>query len=278
MNKAQIVIKITVHMSLATRAIYFASAIWKKSGLQKTTVTRLINYVTRYPLPVGLSYEYGTLYGWNIHENLHERELETKNFFKLHLKEGDRIADIGANIGYYTLQFSALVGESGKVVAFEPSPRAFALLNKGARGKQNVLLVQKGIYSQNTTLTLYGRRKGDDMASVVYKAGNISNQVSLMPLRDHPEDFTWAKIDVEGAEIDVLRGMSKPIQAVVEVAKGIQERHGGGTKKFLSDVEKLGYEIYFIVKGGDIVRYDGSNLEPLVSNIYIKPLTKIKQS
>ena len=42
--------------------------------------------------------------------------------------------DIGANVGHYTLRMSELVGDSGRVVAFEPVPETFALLAANARG------------------------------------------------------------------------------------------------------------------------------------------------
>src|SRR3989344_9219581 len=65
--------------------------------------------------------------------------------FDQHIKKGDTVLDIGANIGYHTLHFARLVGETGKVYAFEPHPSNFALLKKNieANGYKNVVLVQK---------------------------------------------------------------------------------------------------------------------------------------
>lgn len=262
-------------MSLANAAVNLGSRIWRTSGLQKTGLSKFVDYITALPLPFGLSYEFGTLYGWNIHEKLHNLEPETVTFFKEHLHAGDVIADIGANIGYYTQLFSLLVGEGGTVVAFEPSPDAFGWLKKAVRGKKNVTLVNKGIYSKPDTLRLYSQRKGDPMGSVVYKRGTHVHEIPVISLRDYPKTFTWAKIDVEGAELEVLRGFASPIQAVLEVASGIQEEFGEGVKKYLSDIQLLGYEIYFIVAGGTIIKYDGTNLDQLDANIYIKPLAQV---
>ena len=109
------------------------------------------------------------------------------------------------------------------------------------------------------------------MGSMVYKRGKYCHEVEVIPLRDFPEIFTWAKIDVEGAELEVLRGMNTPLRAVLEVAQGIQEEYGGGVAKFLSEIQSLGYDIYFIRNEGETIKYTGLNLDMLHENIYIEP-------
>src|SRR5690348_7565067 len=54
----------------------------------------------------------------------------TTNIFERLLKEGMAVVDVGANLGYYALLAARLVGESGKVYAFEPDPTNYALLTK----------------------------------------------------------------------------------------------------------------------------------------------------
>lgn len=258
-------------MSFPENIINAGSKIWRSFGPKPKWVTRTLDYFTHLPVPFGLSYEYGRLYGWTIFYKLHTPEKETVAFFKKNLKPGDHIADVGANIGYYTLQFSHLVGNTGKVVAFEPSPAAFSLLAKATRGIKNIELCHKGIHSRKDTLRLYSKVKGDPMGSMVYKRGKYYSEVPVIPLRDFPENFTWAKIDVEGAELEVLAGMKTKINAVLEVAKGIQEEYGGGVKKFLSEIEMMGYDIYFIKDEGATIKYTEVNLDMLHENIYIKP-------
>lgn len=258
-------------MSFFNYTINIASKIWRFFGPKSKWIIHVVDYFTHLPVPFGLSYEYGRLYGWTIYNKLHNPELETVAFFKKNLKSGDCIADVGANIGYYTLLLSRLVGDTGKVVAFEPSPYAFARLAKAVRGLKNVDIYNKGIHSRHDIMRLYSQRKGEPMGSMVYKRGKHCSEVEVIPLRDFPEKFTWAKIDVEGAELEVLRGMKVKLHAVLEVAKGIQEEYGGGIKKFLSDIEAMGYDIYFIRDGGVAIKYIGSNFDMLHENIYIKP-------
>jgi protein-L-isoaspartate O-methyltransferase len=65
------------------------------------------------------------------------------------IHRGDVALDIGAQIGYYTLIFAKLVGEAGKVLAFEPDPDNFVLLegNVKANGYHNVTLERTAVSS-----------------------------------------------------------------------------------------------------------------------------------
>ncbi len=248
------------------------SRIWRTVGARSGALRRLADGVAHTTIPFGLTGPYGTLYGWNMHEKLHPPEQETIAFFTKRLRPGETIADIGANIGYYTLLFSILVGESGRVVSFEPSPHAFNLLTKATRAKKNVVRVNKGVFSREDSLTLYNARPGDPMGSFMYERGAPVGKIDVIPLSSYPLDFDWAKIDVEGAELEVLRGMKRPIKAVLEVARKILVDRGSSVERFFADIEALGYRVHLIIADGETVPYTKETLHRLRDNIYIEPV------
>ncbi|MBY0293959.1 FkbM family methyltransferase [Patescibacteria group bacterium] len=216
---------------------------------------------------------YGIVYGWKLHEKKNFPEQETYDFFKKHLTKEDVVADIGANIGLYSLFFSSVVD---KVFAFEPSKKAYARLVRALRRnrRDNVVAINEGVFSRSDVLKLYYQRSGDPMGSVMYPRGAKFQEISVRSLKEIEEErgvaFTWAKIDAEGAEIEVLKGM-RPVRAVLEVAQGILNEYQGGVLHFFKQIEDMGYFIYFIVDRGDVVKWDGSNIKNLKNNIYIEP-------
>ena len=72
------------------------------------------------------------------------------------VKPGDTVVDLGAHIGYYTLLFAKLVGPSGHVVAFEPSPASCAILrrNVASNGLANVTIVNAAVGAASRSAVL----------------------------------------------------------------------------------------------------------------------------
>ena len=81
--------------------------------------------------------------------------------FKKEIEKGDTVLDLGSHIGYYTLIAAELVGEKGKVFAFEPEPTNFVLLKKNIKinNYQNVIPVQKAVSNKNGKGRLYLKEK-----------------------------------------------------------------------------------------------------------------------
>lgn len=84
-------------------------------------------------------------------------EPKTTSLFKKVIREGDIVVDVGAHIGYYTLLASRLVGDTGKVYAFEPEPRNYDLLLKNLElnNVKNVVAIKKAVSNKKGTLKFY---------------------------------------------------------------------------------------------------------------------------
>ena len=137
---------------------------------------------------------------------------EERAFFESQIQPGMNVAEAGANIGVYTIQLSRLVGPEGRVFAFEPSPHLFACLceNLERAGVKNVEPLNLALGSAPGKLSLEtdGLNSGDTHISREEKAGATQVEVARLDavLADKRVDFF--KLDVQGWELEVLRGMT----------------------------------------------------------------------
>ncbi|MBA3921778.1 MAG: FkbM family methyltransferase [Nostocaceae cyanobacterium] len=120
---------------------------------------------------------------------------------------GTTVLDIGANVGFFSLLLSRMVGVEGKVIAFEPLPRNIDFIN------QHIKL------NEIENLTIYPVAIGDKSGSIKFATSQYHEQghvaengdisVSVMTLDELNNLVTrvsFVKIDVEGYEANVLRG------------------------------------------------------------------------
>ena len=146
-------------------------------------------------------------------------EKNETNFVKDSVNKGDIVIDIGANIGYYTLMFAKLVGDTGKIYSFEPDPRNFLILEKNIQinGYNNIILEKKAVSNKLGKSILYVNE--NSAGSSMHKPNNVVNQidVDLITLDNYFEvnsitpDFI--KIDIEGYELNALKGMESILQS-----------------------------------------------------------------
>ena len=130
------------------------------------------------------------------------------------VQPSDWVLDIGANIGHYTAKFSRLVGPEGRVIAFEPVADTFELLaaNVALLEDRNVTLVNA---AASATAKLVGMDipKFSTGLSNYYMAqvseDAADTRVLCLPVDSLqlPHAIRLAKIDAEGHELEVLRGM-----------------------------------------------------------------------
>ena len=138
-----------------------------------------------------------------------EYEPANTGVFLESLNEGDVLYDVGAHIGYYSVLASDLVGPSGQAIAFEPRPLNAHYLRRHIRSNQcgNVRLVQACVGETSGSCRFEGRTGTG--TGHISRNGNLTVQiVSLDELYREGELPTpnFIKIDVEGAEILVLKG------------------------------------------------------------------------
>lgn len=134
------------------------------------------------------------------------------------LKPGMIFYDLGANIGFFTLLAARLVGETGRVFSFEPDPENAARLRRNIQrnGFTNVTVVDAGIWSVTQKLNFVAA----DSASPDHGIGkfiapngrDIGTLIPCISLDDFTIDSPLPdaiKCDVEGAEIEALRGAER---------------------------------------------------------------------
>lgn len=136
------------------------------------------------------------------------------------LLPGSVFLDVGAHIGYFSLKAAVAVGKSGRVVAFEPNPETVALLNDNVRasGANNVTVEPIACTDREQTLTLYAAGEiNTGMSSLARANANVTEEgPKPYTVRGRPIDAVVRelnlnrvdaiKIDVEGAELLVLKG------------------------------------------------------------------------
>lgn len=150
-----------------------------------------------------------------------EWEPDLTRFITSRLGDGDVFVDVGANIGYYSLLAAKSVGERGSVVAVEASPAMFDDLHRNAMASDygdRIRQVNKAAAAKSGTLTVFaGPRHNAGMSTTLASRGlHVESTIDALPLDEiltFPEmtSMRLIKIDVEGAEPDVLAGMSNLI-------------------------------------------------------------------
>jgi FkbM family methyltransferase len=182
------------------------------------------------------------------------------------VRPGDAVADVGANLGAFSIALSGLVGPQGRVLAFEPIPRTARLLRSLVRDlapSPNVEVVEGAVGDvagrASMHLPIEGALPNFYVASLypIHRDRTELVDVEVGTLDDHRarlgRPLTFVKIDVEGAELLVLRGADHVLRhdrPVVLCEIGSTDRDGSHGA---SDVEaafvELGYVLHQLVDG-----------------------------
>jgi FkbM family methyltransferase len=126
-------------------------------------------------------------------------------------KFGDTVVDIGAAFGLYTLHASKRVGINGRVISIEPDYQNFSLLNRNisVNNLGNVKSLQIPAYSNKMDLKLYSNYtvKPERAGMYVHEFQLVKGDTLDNILEEEGiKNVNWLKIDVDGAEVEVLKG------------------------------------------------------------------------
>ena len=169
------------------------------------------------------------------------------------VQPGDVCIDIGANIGRYTLKLSKIVGPQGLVIAIEPLTKSFELLTYFINKQKitNVSLLNVAAASECQLISVI-EDKGRPIRDYLFETNTRTHTTKLDYLGDEiklaikidefnfPFRVKLVKIDVEGNEFNVVKGMLKLIKKDYPVL--IIEDNDETLHTF---IENLGYKIQF---------------------------------
>ena len=218
----------------------------------------LVVFKTKYPflLKANLANpEHQYLYFFGTHD---ERYIVTK-LLKI-IKSGDICWDIGANIGFYTCLLASQVKDPGSVIAFEPAERTCAYLHENVSLNEftNVTIVNKGLGDNTEQRPLYYSEAAlaEGTASLKYANGRTVSELATLDTIDNligelpTPDFI--KIDVEGYQLEVLRGGEYCLRTHAPLLMAELKDVGETNRDDFSEIEKyvkdLGYSLYEIGK------------------------------
>jgi len=134
------------------------------------------------------------------------------------VRSGDIVLDVGANIGYYSVLLSKLVGNQGKVICFEPTEHYGKVLemNIGVNGLENVEINRIGLSDKQQEMEIYIGQS----SATLHVPGNhklsSSEKIKLVTLDSFLEEYPlpkidFIKIDVDGHEPFFLEGAWKTL-------------------------------------------------------------------
>jgi len=179
-------------------------------------------------------------------------------------RPGDTIVEIGANIGTETIGFSDIVGDSGKVYAFEPVPSNLAALHETLllAKRQNVVVLPFAVGDRETKVLFSLPQKMASGEGHILRSGtNTSSktiQVDCVTLDSLSERIGAAEmifIDAEGAEVMILRGAKIYINEyrpaiVLEASPKLLKRAGSDLNDLCSLLQAYGYSGFRVSRLG----------------------------
>jgi FkbM family methyltransferase len=185
------------------------------------------------------------------------REQVSMELFARCLEPGDVVLEVGGHIGFVTQYFSNLVGPRGRVVVFEPGPNNLPYLHRNVDGLANVTIVEAAAGADEGEAVLYveeltgqnnslvqgftGLADNEKSAGVSGHVAAVSTPITVLDAHVPDSGVDLVKIDVEGFELEVLRGAERTLAVhrpvlMVEIQRNEAE--------LIDLAEGHGYEVF----------------------------------
>ncbi len=205
---------------------------------------------------------------------------------KNNIKRDEIVVDLGAHIGYYTLMMAKLVGQNGKVFAFEPEPRNLKLLYKNieVNSYRNIEVVPKAVSDINGECTLFVGQESFG-ANKIFKPKKTDTQefeeikTRTIRLDDYFEELgflkkiSFIKMDIEGSEVRALQGMKNILESnenlkiFTEINRDALEDNNSNFRNMLELLGKYNFKFYISnKKKSEWRKIEIHNFEELMKN------------
>ncbi len=185
-------------------------------------------------------------------------ELPIQNIFSQHLHQGDVFYDIGANVGFFSIIAARLVGNTGKVYAFEPGQGNANSIRHNARlnNFSQIEVIAKAVSdTPGEGELLLAKYSGGHALSTADAPPDLAGKVTIelvtiddLIAQNQIKPPNFVKVDIEGAELDALRGMTETIKQykpiiIYEIDDGDRVAYQRKYQELESFLQSLGYQV-----------------------------------
>jgi FkbM family methyltransferase len=197
------------------------------------------------------------------------------------VRPGMVVIDLGAHVGYYTLLAARLVGQQGKVFAFEPDPGNYALLleNIALNGFGSVQALRQAVADRSGSTSFFLSPWGSDRNSLYQDNSGLEAQrvdVEVITLDDFLVQagnpiVDLVKMDIEGSELAALEGMKKTLKRtrrlIMEFSPVSVHAGSSNPEQLLDMLNRFGFTVQIIQEDGTLEPLDSIDFSRLVEDL-----------